>query len=107
MDADQQGVNVDRCAACGAPTTGTYRCLNCERAAVAATKPDPPAVATLDEPAMGGYRPTDLMSALITLGIAGRPGSLGRRVGLVVTVLAGAFLAYVLVAVVAHDVSGW
>lgn len=108
--ADISDVDLGHCASCGAPTQGTYRCLGCERAGVAA------ATSHSSEPKIGvdtgrnpdpTYRPFDAMSALITLGINGRPGSIGRGIGIAVALLAGGVATFMIVLGVITSVQSW
>lgn len=102
-------MDLAHCASCGAPTQGTYRCVQCERALASAQTGSSTKSfdATPEVSGEASYRPFDAMSALITLGINGRPGSVGRGVGIAVALLAGGVAAYMIVLGVIGSVHSW
>jgi hypothetical protein len=92
-------VDLAHCAACGVPTDGTYRCLRCERNIVAAST-----ARTSVQQAEGdawtvapAHVPLDAVGALVTLGINGRPGSIGRGIGIAVGLMVAGVAVYIVV----------
>lgn len=99
-------MNMTYCASCGAQTSGTYRCPECERRNMASSGPTIGEPVHLDQPARV-YRPYDAISALITMAITGRRGSRSRKIGLTVLIPALAVFAYFLGAALVADFRSW